>query len=106
MLLLLESVFFKIYLVSSFWLCWLFIAVHGLSVVAEVGLFPGCGPLASHCSGFSYCRAWAPRVQWLQYLQHMGLVVVALRLSCPSACGFFGMGIVLVSPAGRVDSSY
>ena len=32
--------FFKIYLVSLFWLCWLFIAVRRLSVVAESGSLP------------------------------------------------------------------
>ena len=62
MLLLLESVFFfffKIYLVSSFWLCWLFIAVHGLSVVAESGSLPWLWSF-----GFS--------LQWVLLLQGMG----------------------------------
>ena len=51
--------FFKIYLVSLFWLCWLFIAVCRLSVVAESGSLPWLQFL-----GFS--------LQWILLLGGMG----------------------------------
>ena len=43
--------FFKIY----FWLCWVFIAVHVLSLVVVSG-GTLCGARTSHCDGFSCCR--------------------------------------------------
>ena len=43
-----------------FWLHWVFIALRGLSLVA------------SHCGGFSCCRAWG--LGWAQWLQHMSVV--------------------------------
>ena len=64
--------FFLIY----FWLCWVFIAVHGLSVVVASGVSLHCGAWASHCSGFSCCRA--------QDLGAWASVVVARGLS---SCG-------------------
>ena len=42
-----------------FWLCWVFVAAHGLSLVAVRGATLHCGARASHCSGFSCCRARA-----------------------------------------------
>ena len=36
-----------------------FVAVHGLSLVVASGNYSSCDALASHCSGFSYCRAQA-----------------------------------------------
>ena len=63
--------FFFIY----FWLHWVFVAVHGLSLVALSGGTLHCGMRAFHCYGFSLqstgsghkgsvvnasnCRAWA-----------------------------------------------
>ena len=42
------------------WLCWVFIAVCRLSLVAlSKGLLSGSGAEASHCSGFPCCGAWA-----------------------------------------------
>ena len=56
-----------------FWLHWVFAAVRGLSPAAvSRGYFPGAVHGASHCGGFSCCRAWAPG--------HVGLVAVARRL--------------------------
>ena len=36
------------------WLCWIFVAVLGLSLVAASGGYSGCGAQA-YCSGFSCC---------------------------------------------------
>ena len=47
--------FFKIY----FWLCWVFVAVHGLSLVAA-----SRGYSSLRCAGFS--------LRWLLLLQSMG----------------------------------
>ena len=51
-----------------FWLCWVFIAVCGVSLLAvsEPGLLSGCGTQTRHCSDFSHCRAWINREQRLQ----------------------------------------
>ena len=104
MLLLLESVFFccffKIYLVSSFWLCWLLIAVCGLSVVAEKGSLPWLWFL-----GFS--------LQWILLLRGMGAQSTMASVFAAhglGSCGPWaqlslsmwvlpGPGIVLMSPA-------
>ena len=59
-----------------FWLCWVFIAVHRLSLVAASGATLHCGARASHCGGFSCCRARALGAQ--------ASVVVACGLS---SCG-------------------
>ena len=43
-----------------FWLCWVFVAVHVLSLVAVSGGYSSCCcARASHCSGFSCCGVWA-----------------------------------------------
>ena len=47
--------FFKIYL----WLCWVFVAAHRLLLAAGSGATPPRGAWASHCRGFSCCRAQA-----------------------------------------------
>ena len=54
------------------WLCWVFIAVHGLSSLWWVGATLRCGAWASHCGGFFCCGAWA--------LGMWASVVVARRL--------------------------
>ena len=82
-------IYFKIHLFIYFWLCWVFIAARGLSLVAASG---GCSWL--RCAGFS--------LRWLLLFQsmdsrHTGFsgcgtrasVVVAHRLSCSAACGIF-----------------
>ena len=52
-----------------------------------------CGARASHCSGFSCCRAQALGMQAsvvaARGLQSAGSVVVAHGLSCSTACGIF-----------------
>ena len=47
--------------------------------MAALGLC--CGAWASHCGGFSCCRAWALGMQ--------ASVVVAHRFSCSAACEIF-----------------
>ena len=42
-----------------FWLSWVFVAAHGLSLAVVSGTTIHCSARASHCSGFSCCRAWA-----------------------------------------------
>ena len=59
-----------------FWLCWVFIAARGLSLVVASGATLRCGARASHCGGFSCYRARA--------LGAWASVVVARRLS---SCG-------------------
>ena len=49
-----------------------------LSICGEWGLFFSCGAWTSHCSGFSFCRAWA--------LRCADSAVVAQALSCLLAC--------------------
>ena len=56
--------------------CWVFVAVHGLSLVLVSGSTLRCGLRASHCSGFSCCGARALGVR--------ASVVVAHGLS---SCG-------------------
>ena len=52
-------IFNKFILFIYFWLCWVFVAVHGLSLVAVSG-----GYSLLRCVGFS--------LQWLLLLQSMG----------------------------------
>ena len=60
-----------------FWLRWVFVAVRGLSLVeSSRGATLRCSAQASHCGGFSCCRA--------QALGMRASVVVARRLS---SCG-------------------
>ena len=75
--------FFKTFF---FWLCWLFIAVHGLSLVAV--------SRGSSSAQYSSCGAWA--AHWVASfvaepgLQSMwALIVVVYRLGCPTACRLF-----------------
>ena len=64
-------------------------------------LLSSCGAWTSHCRGFSCCRARGFRARRLQYLRHMGSVIVASGLSstdsvvlahglsCSTTCGIF-----------------
>ena len=75
-----------------FWLHWVFVAVHGLSLVAASGGYSSlwCAGLlrwlllllstGSRCMGFSSCGSRA---------LEQGSVVVAHGLSCSAACGIF-----------------
>ena len=72
--------FYKFYLLLLlllfFWLHWVFVAARRLSLVVASRATLCCSARASHCSGFSCCRA--------QALGEQGSVVVAHRLS---SCG-------------------
>ena len=59
-----------------FWLCWVFVSVRGLSLVAASG-----GHSSSRCMGLSLSR---PLLLW-----SAGSVVVAHGPSCSVACGIF-----------------
>ena len=57
------SSFLFVYLFIYLWLCWVFVSVRGLSLVAQVGATLHRGARASHCRGLSCCGARAPDAQ-------------------------------------------
>ena len=63
------------------WLCWVFISVRGLSLVAASG-----GHSSSRCVGLSLSR---PLLLWSTGSSRAGSVVVAHGPSCSAACGIF-----------------
>ena len=69
------------------------VAARGLSLVVASGATLRCGAWASHCGGFSCCRALALGVRAsvvvAHGLQSAGSVVVAHGLSCSAACEIF-----------------
>ena len=73
--------FFLIYLFIYFWLCWVFVSVRGLSLVAESG-----GHSSLRCVGLSLSR---PLLLWSTGSRRAGSVVVAHGPSCSTACGTF-----------------
>ena len=76
--------FFKylfIYLFIYFWLCWVFVSVRGLSLVAASG-----GHASSRCAGLSL--SW-PLLLRSTGSRRTGSVVVARGPSCSVACGIF-----------------
>ena len=70
-----------IYLFIYFWLCWVFVSVRGLSLVAASG-----GHSSSRCTGLSLSR---PLLLRSTGSRRAGSVVVAHGPSCPAACGIF-----------------
>ena len=70
-----------IYLFIYFWLCWVFVSVWGLSLVAASG-----GHSLSRCAGLSLSP---PLLLWSTGSRRAGSVVVAHRPSCSAACGIF-----------------
>ena len=84
---------FSLNLFIYLWLCWVFVAVHGLSLVAASESYS-----LLRCVGVSLWwlllfEAWALGV-WASVvvargLQSAGSVVVAHQLSCSVACGVF-----------------
>ena len=64
-----------------FWLCWVFVSVRGLSLVAASG-----GHSSSRCTGLSLSQ---PLLLWSRGSRRTGSVVVAHGLSCSAACGIF-----------------
>ena len=68
---------FLIYL----WLCWVFVSVRGLSLVAASG-----GHSSSRCAGLSLSR---PLLLRSTSSRRAGSVIVAQGPSCSAACGIF-----------------
>ena len=73
--------FLKIYLFIYFWLCWVFVSVRGLSLVAASG-----GHSSSRCADLSLLR---PLLLRSTGSRHAGSVVVAHGPSCSAVCGIF-----------------
>ena len=74
-------VYLFIYLFIYLWLCWVFVSVQGLSLVAASG-----GHSSSRCAGLSLSR---PLLLWSTGSRRAGSVVVAHGRSCSAACGIF-----------------
>ena len=72
---------FFIYLFIYFWLCWVFVSVQGLSLVAASG-----GHSSSWCAGLSLSR---PLLLRSTSSRRAGSVVVAHGPRCSAACGIF-----------------
>ena len=68
-------------LIIYFWLCWVFVSVRGLSLVAASG-----GHSSSRCAGLSLSR---PLLLRSTGSRRAGSVVVAHGPSCSAACGIF-----------------
>ena len=74
--------FFNYYLfIIYFWLCWVFVSVRGLSLVAASG-----GHSSSRCAGLSLSQ---PLLLRSTGSRRAGSVVVAHGPSCFAACGIF-----------------
>ena len=70
-----------VYLFIYFWLCWVFVSVLGLSLVAANG-----GHSSSWCMGLSLSRTLFLRSTGSR---RAGSVIVAHGPSCSAACGIF-----------------
>ena len=68
-----------IYLFIYFWLCWVFVSVRGLSLVAASG-----GHSSSRCAGLSLSQLLLLRST---SSRRAGSVIVAHGPSCSAACG-------------------
>ena len=77
----LTSFFFYINLFIYFWLCWVFVSVRGLSLVAVRGAHS-----SSQCTGLSLSQ---PLLLRSTGSRRTGWVVVAQGPSCSAACGIF-----------------
>ena len=74
-------IYLFIYFYIYFWLCWVFVSVRGLSLVAASG-----GHSSSRCVVLSLSR---PLLLWSTGSRRAGSVVVAYEPSCSAACGIF-----------------
>ena len=72
---------FIFFIFFNFWLCWVFVSVRGLSLVAASG-----GHSSSRCAGLSLSR---PLLLRSTGSRRAGSVVVAHGPSCSAACGIF-----------------
>ena len=70
-----------IYLLIYLWLCWVFVSVRGLSLVAASG-----GHSSSWCAGLSLSR---PLLLRSTGSRRAGSVIVAHGPCCSAACGIF-----------------
>ena len=70
-----------IYLFIYLWLCWVFVSVRGLSLVATSG-----GHSSLRCAGLSLSQ---PLLLRSTGSRRAGSVIVAHGLSCSAACGIF-----------------
>ena len=73
--------FFKLINLFIYWLCWVFVSVRGLSLVAASG-----GHSSSRCAGLSLSR---PLLLQSTGSRRAGSIVVAHGPSCSVACGIF-----------------
>ena len=73
--------FIYLFIYIYFWLCWVFVSVQGLSLVAASG-----GHSSSQCAGLSLSQPLPLRSTGSR---RTGSVVVAHGLSCSTACGIF-----------------
>ena len=73
--------FYYLFIYFYFWLCWVFVSMRGLSLVAASG-----GHSSSQCAGLS--PSW-PLLLWSTGSRRAGSVVVAHGPSCSVACGIF-----------------
>ena len=79
------------------WLCWVFVSVRGLSLVAASG-----GHSSSRCAGLSLSR---PLLLRSTGSRRAGSVIVAHGSSCSAACGIFpGQGSNPCSLHWQADS--
>ena len=74
-----DSFYLFIYLCMYLWLCWVFVSVWGLSLVAASG-----GHSSSRCAGLSLSRPFFLRST---DSRRAGSVIVAHGPSCSAACG-------------------
>ena len=73
--------FFNFYLFIYLWLCWVFVSVRGLSLVAASG-----GHSSSQCAGLSLSR---PLLLQSTGSRRAGSAIVTHGPSCSAACGIF-----------------
>ena len=73
--------FIYLFIYIYFWLCWVFVSVRGLSLVAASG-----GHSSSRCAGLSLLR---PLLLRSTASRRAGSVIVAHGPSCSAACGIF-----------------
>ena len=91
------SFFFKFYLFIYFWVCWVFVSVRGLSLVAASG-----GHSSSWCAGLSLSQ---PLLLRSTGSRCEGSVIVAHGPSCSAACGIFpNQGLNLCPLHWQADS--
>ena len=76
-----KKLFIYLFIFIYLWLCWVFVSVRGLSLVAASG-----GHSSSRCAGLSL--SW-PLLLRSTGSRRAGSVIVAHGPSCSAACGIF-----------------